>query len=165
METIMKIRKATIEDLYSVAEIYDEIHTAEEENKQQIGWIRGIYPVQATAEAALQRDDLFVLEDHGKIYGSGIINRIQMDAYSLGHWKYDVPSSAGKGYGRNFLAFYETYATEHGCSELRIDTNEKNMAARAMYRKHGYSEVGIVPTPFNGIPDVQLVLLEKYIGN
>ena len=32
-----------------------------------------------------------------------------------------------------------------------------------MYRRHGYREVGIVPTVFNGIPDVQLVLLEKQI--
>ena len=31
-------------------------------------------------------------------------------------------------------------------------------------KKHGYAEVGIVPTEFNGIPGIQLVLLEKYIG-
>jgi len=30
-----------------------------------------------------------------------------------------------------------------------------------MYKKLGYAEIGIVPTDFNGIPDVQLVLLEK----
>ena len=36
--------------------------------------------------------------------------------------------------------------------------------ARAMYKKHGYTEIGIVPTVFNGIEDVQLVLLEKYLG-
>ena len=48
--------------------------------------------------------------------------------------------------------------------ELRIDTNARNVAARAMYKKLGYKEIGIVPTVFNGIPDVQLVLLEKYLG-
>ena len=31
-------------------------------------------------------------------------------------------------------------------------------------KKHGYTEIGIVPTVFNGIEDVQLVLLEKYLG-
>lgn len=48
--------------------------------------------------------------------------------------------------------------------ELRIDTNEKNEVARAMYQKHGYTEIGIVPTDFNGIPGIKLVLLEKYLG-
>ena len=33
-----------------------------------------------------------------------------------------------------------------------------------MYNKLGYKEVDIVPTVFNGIPDVNLVLLEKYLG-
>ena len=33
-----------------------------------------------------------------------------------------------------------------------------------MYKKYGYTEIGIVPTVFNGIEDVQLVLLEKYLG-
>ena len=40
----------------------------------------------------------------------------------------------------------------------------KIAVARAMYKKHGYTEIGIVPTVFNGIEDVQLVLLEKYLG-
>ena len=31
------------------------------------------------------------------------------------------------------------------------------------YKKLGYKEIGIVPTEFNGIPDVQLVLLEKHL--
>lgn len=47
--------------------------------------------------------------------------------------------------------------------ELRIDANARNAAARAMHKKLGYKEIGIVPTVFNGIPDVQLVLLEKYL--
>ena len=71
------------------------------------------------------------------------------------------PNSAGKGYGR---AFIEYYAQENGCTELRIDTNARNAVARAMYKKHGYTEIGIVPTVFNSIEGVQLVLLEKYLG-
>ena len=44
-----------------------------------------------------------------------------------------------------------------------MDTNERNEKARAMYRKLGYREAGIIPTVFNGIPGVGLVLLEKRI--
>ena len=173
----MVIRKATAKDIDAVEEIYNEIHTAEEENKQQIGWIRSVYPVRDTAVKAVEREDLFVLENDGKIYGAGIINGIQMDSYVYGDWRHDIsadcvcvlhtlvisPKSSGRGYGGSFIDFYEKYALEHGCLELRLDTNVKNEVARAMYKKHGYTEVGIVPTDFNGISGINLVLLEKYL--
>lgn len=174
----MMVRKATIHDLDAVEKLYDDVHTAEEAGTQTIGWIRGVYPVRATAEAALARDDLFVLEDAGKVYGAGIINKIQVDSYSSGRWNHDAPEDqvcvlhtlvispdhAGRGYGSAFVEYYEQYALDMGCVELRLDTNARNTAARAMYKKHGYTEIGIVPTQFNGIPGVNLVLLEKYLG-
>ena len=55
-------------------------------------------------------------------------------------------------------------ALHNGCSELRIDTNERNIIARKMYSKLGYKELSILPTIYNGLPHVNLVLMEKYIG-
>ena len=49
----MMIWKATAKDIDAVEKLYDAIHTAEENGKQTIGWIRGIYPVRKTAEVAL----------------------------------------------------------------------------------------------------------------
>lgn len=173
----MNIRKANASDLNGIEKIYDDIHTAEESGEQTIGWIRDVYPVRATAEAALQRDDLFVLEDGGELLGTAIINKIQVDVYKDGKWEYEAaddevcvlhtlvisPFAKGRGCGRAFVKFYEDYAIQHGCHELRIDTNERNSAARAMYKKLGYKEIGIVPTVFNGIPNVMLVMLEKRV--
>lgn len=73
------------------------------------------------------------------------------------------PSTSGKGYGKKFVKFYEDYALSYGCPELRMDNNARNAAARGLYKKLGYKGIGIVPTEFNGIPDVQLVLLEKHL--
>jgi len=64
-------------------------------------------------------------------------------------------------HGRRFVDFYENYALELGCPYLRMDTNERNARARAMYKKLGYREIGVIPTVFNGIAGVNLVLLEK----
>ena len=33
------------------------------------------------------------------------------------------PLEKGKGCGRAFVAFYEDYAKQHGCTALRMDTN------------------------------------------
>ena len=174
----MEIRLANAADLDGVAAVYDAIHNAEEAGSVEIGWARGVYPTRATAEAALARGDLFVLEEGGAILGTAVINQIQVDVYADAPWMHDVPQdrvcvlhtlvirpdAAGNGYGSAFIRFYEDYAAAHGCSELRIDTNARNTAARAMYAGRGYREIGIVPTVFNGIPGVELVLLEKYIG-
>ena len=169
----MNIRRATLFDLPGVARVYDEIHDAEESGIITTGWLRGVYPVRATAEAALQRGDLFILEENNRVLGSAVINRLQVDVYEGAPWRYnddDVcvlhtlvisPKSRRKGYGRAFVEFYEDYALEHNLFELRLDTNARNTTARDMYARMGYREIAVVPTVFNGIPDVQLVLLEK----
>ena len=61
------------------------------------------------------------------------------------------------------MAFYEQEAKRRGCRVLRIDTNELNAPARRLYAALGYREVGAVPCVFNGIPDVNLVCLEKAV--
>lgn len=75
----MNIRKANGNDMDAVEKIYNEIHRAEQKGEAQIGWEAGVYPVRQTAEDALKRDDLFVLEDDGVIIGSGTINQNQVD--------------------------------------------------------------------------------------
>ena len=174
---MMECRKATPEDLDRVAEIYDRILTEEEAGRVTIGYQRGIYPTRQTAEDALKRDDLFVEMDDDVIVGTGIINQIQMDVYAGAPWAYEAadnevmvfhtlvidPRYRGQGYGTGFIRFYESYALEHGCHELRIDTNERNRVARNLYRKLGFREIGIAPCQFNGIDGVRLVLLEKRV--
>ena len=111
------IRKADAADLDAVVRVYEHVHDAEEAGPAQVGWVRGVYPVRSTAEAALERGDLFVEEADGAVVGTGIFNRLQ---------------AAGKrGLGRAFAAFYEQYAREHGCRYLRIDTNERTEALHA----------------------------------
>lgn len=172
------IRKAEERDIPAVAAIYDKLHAEEEAGRATIGWIRGVYPTEDTAAQALRRGDLFVQEDARCIVGAAIINQTQVDAYYGGPWQYEAedsevmvlhtlvidPDTAGKGYGKQFVAFYEDYARENGCRALRMDTNSRNARARAMYRKLGYREAGVVPCVFNGIEGVGLVLLEKKLG-
>lgn len=165
------IRKATAADIDAVAEIYEHIH----DKPNSTGWLKGIYPVRATAEAAVQRGDLFVYEEYGKAVASAVLNHSQCAEYAEGCWQYAAddsevmvmhtltvePEYASHGIGRSMVSFYEEYARNQGCKVLRMDTNEKNLPARALYKCLGYLEVGIVPTTFNGIPNVMLVLLEK----
>lgn len=71
----------------------------------------------------------------------------------------------GTATARSSCVFFEQYAREHGCPELRIDTNAKNANARRLYAYLGYREAGIAPCTFNGIDGVALVCLEKWLGS
>ncbi len=169
------IRKAVPNDLDKIEEIYMAIHTEEEKGLNYIGWNRAVYPTRKTAEIALTRGDIFVYEVEGIVVASAIINQIQVPEYADCPWEYTAnddevmvlhtltvaPMYSGRGIGSSFVDFYEKYASENGCSILRMDTNEKNLNARKLYAKLGYKESGIVLCEFNGIPNVRLVCLEK----
>lgn len=168
-------RKADAADIPAIEKIYDHTHDEEEAGNTTTGWKRGIYPTLHTAEDSLARDDMYVAEIGGKVIATGIINREQVDVYADCDWKYKAPDdevavlhtlavdpdSRGKGIGPSFVKFYEQLARDWGCVVLRIDTNETNTAARKMYKKLGYIETDTVPTNFNGLKDINLVLLEK----
>ena len=171
----MEIRKATKNDIDSIVKIYENIHDEEEKGLTTIGWIRNVYPTRKTAEDGLERKDLFVMEAEGNIVATAVINQIQVDEYKYAAWKHRTkdneimvlhclavdPYQKNKGYGKAFVAFYEDYAKLHNCITLRMDTNARNTRARDLYQKLGYEEIDIVKCIFNGIPDVQLVCLEK----
>lgn len=171
------MRKAEMRDVARVAEIYERIHDEEEAGRVTTGWLRTVYPVRRTAEDAVTRGDLFVEEEEGAVVAAAIINHIQVPEYAGCRWRYDAPDEAvmvlhtlvvdpaasGRGYGARFVRGYEAYAAGHGCPFLRMDTNEKNARARALYARLGYWETGIIPCTFNGISGVRLVCLEKKV--
>ena len=171
-------RKAVEADIPAIAAIYEAVHAEEEAGRAVIGWQRGVYPVCATAEASLSRGDLYVAETDGTVAASAILNKLQVDVYAGAPWEFSAPddevfvmhtlvvdpASGGHGLGRGFARFYEEEALRQDCRELRIDTQERNVRARALYRSLGYKEIASVPCTFNGIPGINLVLLEKHLG-
>jgi len=171
------IREASEKDLREIEQIYNELHTLEENGAIRTGWIRKVYPTRQTAEKAMRDRELFVFEEDGTILASMRINQKQEESYSDADWQYEAadeeimilhtltvrPDLRGRGIGSDMVRFYEDFALENGCRVLRLDTNETNTGARSLYRKLGYREAGIVECEFNGIPGVKLVCLEKKI--
>jgi len=169
------IRRATINDIPQIVNIYGKIFELEKKGKAYTGWMENVYPTKETARDAFEKNELFVLEEGGRVLAAAGINREQMPEYASCQWAYNVPDcevmvihtlvvdpdSSGCGIGSKFVRFYEELALKCDCHYLRMDTNEKNAAARALYKKLGYNEQGVIPCVFNGIDGVQLVCLEK----
>ncbi len=169
------IRKAKPKDIDMVARIFEHIIEEEEKCKCTTGWKRGVYPTRNTAVAALENDDLFVMEEDGDIVAAMRLNKEQLPEYKNCQWEYPAvddqvmvmhtlvvePSVTKHGYGRKMVEFYEQHARENNCPYLRIDTNAINARARAMYKNFGYKEIGITSCVFNGLAGVNLVCIEK----
>lgn len=90
------IRKATMQNIDAVEQIYDAVHDAEESGALCIGWDRSVYPVRQTALAALAREDEVM-----------VLHTLVVD-----------PHCGGRDYGTAFVAFYEEYARAY--SRLRV---------------------------------------------
>ncbi len=171
------IRKAAEADIPAVNAIYDALLTREEQGQLSTGWTRGVYPTEQTARDALCAGTLYVMEEGGRIVAAAKIDQAQMAQYAQCAWRHDAPpeqvlvlhtlvvdpTAKGRGHGTAFVRFYEELGRESDRPYLRIDTNARNTPARILYAKLGYTEAGIVAGVFNGIPDVQLVCLEKKV--
>ncbi len=174
----VSVRAAKVGDETQIAEIYEKIHTEEEQGRASIGWERGVYPTIETAKLGIGSGDMFVAENEsGWIVAAARLNHEQCPQYAEAQWEYPAedrevlvmhtlvvdPEVQGNSVGRKMLEYYESYSESLGCRYLRIDTNERNKIARAFYAKCGYKEVGIVLGEFNGMPDIPLVCMEKKI--
>ena len=91
----MKFRKAVAADIPAVAEIYADILTEQEAGRAFVGWARGVYPTEKTANMALERGDLFVQEVDGAVTGAAIINQIQVNVYEGAAWQYPAGDEEG----------------------------------------------------------------------
>ena len=171
------IRLAKEEDIPAICEIYERVIDEDLAGNISVGWFRGVYPTRETAQEALSKNELFVAQRDGKIVGSAIINKEQVDCYAGAAWHRECdddkimvlhtlavsPDMFRNGVGSEFVSFYEKYALQNGCVELRLDTQVKNSFARAFYKKCGYEEIEVRDCTFNCISSVHLLLLEKML--
>lgn len=170
-----EIRKAVPADIEAIVDIYANIFKEDAKAGKVVGWRAGIYPTIATAEEGLRDQDLFVMEETGKIVATMRINHRQGNSYKHCKWKYEAdaqevmalhtlgvdPAAKGRGIGRQMVQFYEKYALEQQAPYLRIDTNVKNKRARGLYTSLGYEERDTFAWVMNDIHLMDLILLEK----
>ncbi len=146
------IRKATAEDIQSVARLYEKMLDYEDENVKYTSWQRGIYPTADTARAGVKHESLYVLEENGEILASAVLDKRQPPEYRQAKWSIFAannevlvihtlcvdPEYAGSGIGSAMVVFSKQLANKLGCTCIRLNTTERNTPAASLYKKNGF---------------------------
>lgn len=144
------------------ARMRDVVILAEPADSAEVRWCFGRYTEELgrlfgyVVEEALPlvpdeltppRGMVLIARHGGEAVGCGAV-KLQQPRIAEIKRMWVAPPMRGRGLGRQLLAALELRALEASKSVARLDSNEHLQAALAMYRAHGYREVG----PYNAEP-------------
>lgn len=168
------IRKAIDSDIPKIAKTYEELLKFEEQNGTNSNWKLGIYPTIQVPQNQIPTGTMYVLEEHGDICASMVLNHKQAEEYSAVSWLYPAPENqvlvihtlcippqkAGHGYGTQMIDYAKKYAVETRCFVIRIDTYAHNEPAKKLYQKNGFQISGYGTMCVQGFITEEQVYLE-----
>lgn len=152
MNDQVAIRLATPKDAEAIAlESMAEI-------EHHMGWTW--HPGRVASAIDAPDTNVVVAVDRGAMLGFGIMEYEDESAHLV---LFAVREDARRqGIGSALLKWLEKVASVAGVSQLKVEARASNVAARAFYRWHGYSESEVVPDMYRGNEDG--VQFEKVVG-
>lgn len=148
----MKIRKAELEDLNIIIDIFRKaINRMNDNNIRQ--WDE-IYPTNAILEQDILKKQMYVGIKDDTIVSTVVVNNEFDDQYKNGNWKYDNERFAvvhrlcvnsiyqNQKIGKNTMIMVEELLRKDGIQSIRLDTFSLNPYALKMYETLGYQKVG-----------------------
>ncbi len=169
------IRKAVPADVPKAAAIYEAIFDREAETVSYTNWLRGSYPTFETAQKAIESGSFYVGEEDGELWGSVILNSVQLPEYAGIPWTLAAepdkvavihtlcihPAHGGRGHAREMALFCEETARAQGKTVMRLDTWEGNVPANRLYPSLGYRLAGAAEFFFQNFVRENLNCYEK----
>lgn len=146
------IRKAEINDLKRIMEIYEIARKFMADNGNKNQWSNK-YPSEEIIEKDIEKNQLYVLECMGDIHGVFAFIIGKDKTYNIienGEWLSDseygtIHRVASDGKVHNVLNEVIAYCSKK-ISHLRIDTHKDNTVMRHLIVKNGFSERGTIYT-------------------
>ena len=151
------IRKALRSDLPEIKKLTEACAVAMQE-KQIFQWNED-YPSREKLSADIEKEELFVLEEEGKICGIIVLTPEMDEEYIPVVWltpgKKNLyvhrlatqPKTWGSGYGRQLMDFAEEMAGKEGYESVRLDTFSQNKRNQRFYESRGYKRLGNIYFP------------------
>jgi GNAT superfamily N-acetyltransferase len=131
----MTIRKATIEDVGRIADLFGQLGYAAQPERVEQG-LRALND-PASGQA-------FVAEAGGVLAGVAVVHLMQpihVDAaWALLSALVVDEAHRSSGVGAQLLAAAERFAFEHGCAQLELSSSATRTRAHRFYERNGYRE-------------------------
>ncbi len=87
--------------------------------------------------------DGYILEVDGRAVGFGLVAKTwSREAGGMVLWLeelYILPAYRSRGLGSEFFAVCEKFAADNGYARIRLEVEEENVRARALYERLGYA--------------------------
>ncbi|CAM4103796.1 GNAT family N-acetyltransferase [Gillisia limnaea] len=152
-----KIRLSEVKDLREIKSLTEACAVAMQE-KGIFQWNEH-YPSLEKLQADIEKRELFVLEDQGKILGIIVLTGFMDREYIPINWltknsnnlyihRFAVhPLVWSKGFGQKLMGFAENYARLNNFVSVRLDTFSKNKRNQRFYESRGYHKLGDIYFP------------------
>ena len=146
---MLKIRKAQLQDLESILEVYAIARQFMREHDNPTQWLGG-YPHRELLQEDIAVGQLYVVTNAGEICGvfAFIPGKDPTYGYIEGAWHYDEPYAAihrvaSSGSVKGVLSACVAFCVEK-CPYLRIDTHRDNYVMQRALARLGFSQCGII---------------------
>lgn len=130
IDSVTTYRPMAERDLESIVAIEERVHAHP--------WTRGNFVDSLTAGY-----HCWVIEAHGLIVGYGIVMIGAGEAHLL-NLSVAAPWQR-RGVGSELTRFFVKLARDYGAQRIFLEVRPSNIAARALYGRNGFSEIGVRP--------------------
>ena len=112
------------------------------------------YPSQTAFQQDIDRDELYIITQSGKIAGTIVISDLKDEVYQTVTWLTPAdtksiyihrlavhPNFQGQGIAQQLMDFAEDFARRNGYVSVRLDTFSQNPRNNRFYQKRGYTKL------------------------
>ena len=172
-----QIRLAQKEDSAAVLDFYETVIDHMTATREKPGWKRGVYPEEVYLNQAIDRQDLYLLMEEGKIWAAVILNHRFDVAYDKVSWLVDAapeeiiavhtlathPDRLCTGLAGKLMDYAAELGRSRGCKSIRLDAWEPNEPAHCFYRSRGFTPLETLELYYVDTGLSNFVMYEKLI--
>ena len=141
-------------------------------------WTKGVYPTLDILRAAIDRSEMVLAVEAGRIAGAYILNHTQGEGYDRVPWKAAAPEEVGvlhllavhpdfqgRGLAKALLESAAAASREKGDRVIRLDTLTWNLPGRRLYEGFGFDWRGDFDLTYPTTGTIPFSMYELALGD